>query len=38
MGSFMIIVVKLYNYKDSDVRNLRKSEYFYEYFRHSCNA
>ena len=38
MGSFLIIVVKLYSYKDSDVGNLQKFEYFYEYFRHSCNT
>ena len=38
MGSFLIIVVKLHSYKDSDVRNLRKFEYFYDYFRHSRNT
>ena len=31
MGSFLIIVVKLHIYKDSDVGNLRRFEYFYEY-------
>ena len=35
MVSFLHIVVKLYNYKDSDVGNLRKLEYFYDSFRHS---
>ena len=38
MGSFLIIVVKLSIYKDGDVGNLRKFEYFYDYFRHSSNA
>ena len=28
MGSFLFIVVKLYSYKDSGVRNLRKFKYF----------
>ena len=28
MGSFIIIVVNLYSYKDSDVGNPRKFEYF----------
>ena len=38
MVSILLIVVKLYNYKVGDVRNLRKIEYFYDYFRHSANA
>ena len=38
MGSFLTMVVKLYSYKDSDVVNLRKFEYFYDYFGHSRNA
>ena len=38
MGSFLTIVVKLYSYIDSDVRNLRKYEYFHDYFRPSRNA
>ena len=38
MGSLQIIVVKLHSYKDSDVGNLHKFEYFYKYFRHLRNA
>ena len=34
MGPFLIIALKLYSYKDSDVRNLHNFKYFYEYFRH----
>ena len=29
MGSFLIVVVKLYSYKDSDVGNIRKTKYFH---------
>ena len=35
---FPLIVVKLYSYKDSDVENLRKFGYFYDYLRYSRNA
>ena len=35
MGSLLIIVVKLYSYKDSNVGNLRKIKYFRDYFRPS---
>ena len=28
MGSLLLIVVNLYSYKDSDVRNLHKFEFF----------
>ena len=41
MGSFLIIVVKLYSYKESDVRNLRTIKYFRDYsrlFGCSCNC
>ena len=38
MDSFLIIAVNLYRYKDSDVGNLRKIEYFNDYFRHERNA
>ena len=38
VGSFLLIVLKLYSYKDGDVGNLRKFEYFYDYFKHSRNA
>ena len=31
MGSFLVIGVKLYSHKDSDVGNLRKFEYLYEF-------
>ena len=37
MGSLLSIVVKLKIYKDSDVGNLRKFEYFNNYFRHLRN-
>ena len=37
MGSFLIIVVKLYSYKDGDVRNLQEFEYFKNYFRQNEN-
>ena len=30
MRSFLSVVVKLYSYKDSDVENLCKFEYFYD--------
>ena len=33
MGSFLIIVVKLYCYIDGNVRNLRKSEYSTRIFK-----
>ena len=35
IGSFLIIVLKLYCYKDSDVGNFRKMKYFRNYFRPS---
>ena len=38
MGSFVIMVINLYRYKDGDVINLRKSEYVYDYFRYLHNA
>ena len=38
MGSFIIIVVKLYSYIDSDVGNLRKFKYFHDYLRHLHKA
>ena len=38
MGSFLIIVVKIYRYIDGDVENLRKFECFYDYFRQLCNT
>ena len=38
MGSVLPIVVKLYIYKYSDIGNLRKFEYFYDYFCRSLNA
>ena len=38
MGPFISIVVKLSIYKDGDIRNIRKFEYLYGYFRHLCNA
>ena len=31
MGSLIIIVVKLFSYKDSDVKNLQNFEYLYNY-------
>ena len=31
MGSFLPIDVNLYRYKDGNVGNLRKFEYFYDY-------
>ena len=31
MGSYLIIVIKLYRYKDSDVGNIRKIKYFHDY-------
>ena len=33
MGSFLVIFVKLYSYKDSDVGNLRTIKYFCDYCR-----
>ena len=38
MGSFLIIVIKLYSYIDNEVGNLRKFEYFCGFFIHSRNA
>ena len=41
MGSFLIIVVNLYSYKDSDVGNLRTIKYFRNYcwlFRNTWNT
>ena len=34
MESFLIIVENLHSYKYSDFGNLRKFEYFYDYFKH----
>ena len=38
MGSFLILVVRLYSYKDSNVGNMLKIKYFHDYFRHSRKA
>ena len=35
MGSFILIVLKSYSYRDSDIGNLRKIKYFCDYFRPS---
>ena len=35
MGTFLIIVVKLYSYKYSDVTNIQKIKYVCDYFRPS---
>ena len=37
-GSLLIIFLKLHRYTDIDVGNLRKLEYFYEYFINPRNA
>ena len=37
-GSFLIIALNLSRHIDGDVRNLRKFEYLYYYFRYSRNA
>ena len=37
MGSFINTVLKLSGYKDDDVGNLRKFEYFNDYLRSSRN-
>ena len=38
MGSLLIIVVKLYSYKDSDVGNIRTIKFFRDYCRPIHNA
>ena len=35
MQSFLTIVVKLYSYKDSDIKNIQKIKTFHNYFRPS---
>ena len=38
MESFLIISINLSSYEDGDVGNLRKFEYFNDYFRHGSNT
>ena len=35
LGTFLIVLINLFSIKDGDIGNLRKSEYLYDYLRHS---